>query len=194
MLFDRRPNGFYAGRNSYRYIDPLITAKSKRLLIVSPYISANYFRLLNSVSKRKRVRVITALNSLKEYERLRLKRRRAMRKMLAFAPILAISIAAIIEYPAHHAFASWILVVTIAAMVSLIVSTRLSRSANIEVRIPLRGFVHEKLYISDNEAVMGSANLTHNGTHENVEQIERVTDKARIAQLAGHFEELWASC
>jgi phosphatidylserine/phosphatidylglycerophosphate/cardiolipin synthase-like enzyme len=64
------------------------------------------------------------------------------------------------------------------------------RKKRIIIRKP-EGFVHAKIYISENEAIHGSANLTYNGTHSNIEHIEIIRDNEKIAKLHSEFERMW---
>ena len=63
---------------------------------------------------------------------------------------------------------------------------------NITVKTTGEDFVHEKLYISDTVAIVGSANLTYAGMHKNVEHIQMVDDKNEITELKEHFNSLWS--
>ncbi len=63
--------------------------------------------------------------------------------------------------------------------------------SNLKVKVAKGKFVHEKVYIGNDIAIVGSANLTYNGMHKNVEHIDVIKDDARIRQLREHFESLW---
>ncbi len=67
------------------------------------------------------------------------------------------------------------------------------RRQRINVRVASESFVHEKVYISDSSAIVGSANLTHAGLHKNVEHIEVIDDQEKVRALERHFNELWRS-
>ncbi|MDE1811173.1 MAG: hypothetical protein KGH66_03965, partial [Candidatus Micrarchaeota archaeon] len=61
----------------------------------------------------------------------------------------------------------------------------------LRVRIADKKFVHEKLYIGESTAITGSANLTFNGMHKNIEHIETTADPRKVQELTRHFDELW---
>jgi phosphatidylserine/phosphatidylglycerophosphate/cardiolipin synthase-like enzyme len=65
-------------------------------------------------------------------------------------------------------------------------------SGNLEVRFCTNVFVHEKLYIGNDKAITGSANLTYNGLHKNIEHIEVINSIERIGKLKSHFNDLWS--
>jgi len=67
----------------------------------------------------------------------------------------------------------------------------LPRHRNIAIKIVTDRFVHEKMYISESSAIVGSANLTYSGTHKNVEHIEIIRDNKRIKEMDNHFDGLW---
>ena len=61
---------------------------------------------------------------------------------------------------------------------------------NISLVIPKR-FVHAKMYISENEAISGSANLTYRGMRRNVEIIEIMHDKDSVESMRRTFWKMW---
>ena len=66
-------------------------------------------------------------------------------------------------------------------------------SVGIEVRYSTT--FHAKIYIFDNVALLGSANLTHNGLHANREaviRLDRKIDKKAIEEMRALFDELWS--
>ena len=67
------------------------------------------------------------------------------------------------------------------------------KGSRIEFRKP-KGFVHSKFYIGENGAIQGSANLTYNGMHKNVENISIIRDQEGIEKLRKEFYKLWDSC
>jgi len=64
-------------------------------------------------------------------------------------------------------------------------------NSNLQVKVITERFVHEKLYISGNTAISGSANLTYNGMHKNIEHIEVTKDESKIREMRRHFESMW---
>jgi phosphatidylserine/phosphatidylglycerophosphate/cardiolipin synthase-like enzyme len=61
---------------------------------------------------------------------------------------------------------------------------------NISMVMPKR-FVHAKMYISENEAISGSANLTYRGMHRNVEMLEIMHDKESVESMSSTFWKMW---
>ena len=64
------------------------------------------------------------------------------------------------------------------------------KGSKVELRKP-KGFVHAKFYIGDNEAIQGSANLTYNGMHKNLENISIIRNERDIEKLRKEFYKIW---
>ena len=77
-----------------------------------------------------------------------------------------------------------------AAFAYLLIS--LSSCKKIRLKAP-KEFVHAKMYVGDETAIEGSANLTYNGMHKNVEQISVTRNEKKIAELKEQFWKLWNS-
>jgi phosphatidylserine/phosphatidylglycerophosphate/cardiolipin synthase-like enzyme len=184
--------GGYSGSESYKYVEPILYDRGGELLVVSPYIGMGYAKRLVALGKRKKVRVVTSRYSQQVCEYIQHHSRH-----LLYGYIKAFAILAMAAFVA--AYFSLYLIAGIAvagmALVSLValLMYSLSRSSNIEVRVSYDRFVHEKAYISGGAAAVGSANLTYNGMHKNVERVEVITDPERVARLRTHFFDLWKS-
>ncbi|MGC8647509.1 MAG: phospholipase D-like domain-containing protein [Candidatus Micrarchaeia archaeon] len=168
----------YSGSNTFKYIDKLIR-RSKSLLIISPFIGNYYAEML--AKSGKRALVITSDDTLRKVKALR-KGRRNYAKVVAYFVVLD----ALIFYLHMLAFGIAVLLILIAIVFLAIYS-----KANIVVKSTGKMFVHEKMYIGDKEAIIGSANLTFSGTHRNIEHIEIIDDMQRIEELRRHFYDLW---
>ena len=84
----------------------------------------------------------------------------------------------------------FVILSTSLAVLSVIYALRDDRS--IELRVP-KGFVHAKMYIGEKTAIVGSANLTYAGMHQNVEHIDVIRDRGQIADLKKQFFSMWNS-
>jgi phosphatidylserine/phosphatidylglycerophosphate/cardiolipin synthase-like enzyme len=84
-------------------------------------------------------------------------------------------------------------IVTLLLLLALSFTVRRRRRIRKNIMLKTTGedFVHEKLYISDSMAIIGSANLTYNGTHKNIEHIEIIRDRGEIDELKRHFNSMW---
>jgi phosphatidylserine/phosphatidylglycerophosphate/cardiolipin synthase-like enzyme len=78
------------------------------------------------------------------------------------------------------------------ALASFALMLRSRRSTAIQLKVIRDKFVHEKLYISNGTAVIGSANLTYSGMHKNIEHVEVIRNGKEVDALKRHFEELWS--
>jgi HKD family nuclease len=182
--------GHYSGNSSYKYINQLILNRDKELMIVSPYISNHYTKTLLKVCGRKRIRIITSEISLGY--------RGSMLKNLD-SKGLGGYINAVLYFTALDAIVAYLKfyyivgITTVLLLISLLLAMRRRGkiSRNIKLKTTGKEFVHEKLYITDSVAIIGSANLTYSGTHKNIEHIEIIKDRDEIARLKSHFDSLW---
>ena len=180
----------YSGDSSYRYINQLIGNRDRELMVISPYISNHYTRMLLKACGRKRIRIITSEISL-GYRGSMLKglRNRGlggyMTAILYFAALDAIVIYLRLYYIVGAT--------TLLLLISLLLTMRRRRNIvkNMMLKTTGEQFVHEKLYISDSMAIVGSANLTYAGMHRNIEHIEVIKDRNEIEELKRHFNSLW---
>lgn len=182
----------YSGDSSYRIVDALIRNGDRELLIVSPYISNYYSRMMLGMPRWKRVRIITSDSSMRYRDSLLRGMRRPFnpgRYYRFFAYVVLMQAVAL--YMRFVGVAVAIFLFMGAAAAALLFWHRRNPNGNIEVRVIDRKFVHEKLYIAESEAVVGSANLTYRGMHKNIEHVEAIDDPARVAELRRHFESLW---
>ncbi|MDE1868484.1 MAG: hypothetical protein KGH60_00760 [Candidatus Micrarchaeota archaeon] len=193
-MSDQRQDELYSGDSSYKFVDELIKNKDKTLRIVSPYISNHYTRMLLNMKRRKDIRIITSNISL-EYRNSLLKEFLGLGRFKRYMHLIAIFTVAAV-------FAFWIRFLGIGLLATLFdiitialfyMAYRRRMEARLRVKIADKKFVHEKLYIGDSAAITGSANLTFNGMHKNIEHIERTNDQRKVSELARHFDELWKS-
>ncbi|MFI5412960.1 MAG: phospholipase D-like domain-containing protein, partial [Candidatus Micrarchaeales archaeon] len=162
---------------------------ARTLRIISPYLGISYARMLLKVSKRKKVFLIVSGDSKKKDEdavKLIAKRGRRLSKNIILYLLLGIAISAIAGlYTISICFA---LILVLLVYLNLVYNPKGRR---IEIKIATDKFIHEKLYLSDRNAIVGSANLTYSGTHKNIEHIEMIKNESRIKELGKHFDELW---
>ncbi len=180
----------YSGNSSYKYINQLIDNGDRELLVVSPYISNHYTKMLLKVCGRKRIRVITSEISL-GYRGSMLKG--ITNKGLGGYINAILYFAALDAIVVYLKYAYLVSIITLLLLISLLLTMRRREkvSKNIKLKTTGEEFVHEKLYISDSMAIVGSANLTYNGMHKNIEHIEVIKDGKEIAKLKEHFDSLW---
>ncbi|HUY70047.1 MAG TPA: phospholipase D-like domain-containing protein [Candidatus Baltobacteraceae bacterium] len=183
----------YSGDSSYRFVDKLIMADSRKLLVVSPYIGNSYAKLLISEARRKKVYVVTSQSSL-EYENSVLKgipeigaMKRYLKPMAYFSVITAFAVYFNLSYFVYP------LIAIVLVFVALTYLTYRKTRSNFLLKVSREKFVHEKLYINDREAIVGSANLTFSGMHKNVEHIQMIRDMKKRDALEDHFKKLWSS-
>lgn len=184
----------YSGDSSYMFVDELIKNKDNTLRIVSPYISNHYTKMLLGMKRKKDIRIITSRVSL-EYRNSLLKEFLGLGRFKKYMHLMVIFTAAaifafLIRFISIGLLASVLDLLTVALFCR---AYKRRTETMLRVKIADKKFVHEKLYIGDNTAITGSANLTFSGMHKNVEHIERTNDQRKVAELVKHFDELWRS-
>lgn len=187
---DGQQAGGYSGSESYRYVEPILKDPSGELLVISPYMSIGYAKMLVKLGKRKRVRVVTSLYSepVKSYIN-----RHSRYLLYGYLKPIAIFAAGALVAAYFSIYLVALGAAVLAGLTCLVafVAYRLSKNSDVEVRVSYDKFVHEKAYISEGAAAVGSANLTYSGMRRNVERVEVITDRGRIAALRGHFFDVW---
>ncbi len=185
--------GGYSGSESYRYVEPILKDGSPELLVISPYIGMGYAKMLVGLGKRKSVRVITS--SYSEQVRDYINRRSRYLLYGYLKAIVIFFVAALVSaYFSLYLISLGALGLAGILVLVALISYRLSRSSDIQIRTSYDRFVHEKAYISRDVAAVGSSNLTYSGMRKNVERVEIITDPERIKTLRAHFFDLWKSC
>ncbi|MGI0100332.1 MAG: phospholipase D-like domain-containing protein [Candidatus Micrarchaeaceae archaeon] len=180
----------YSGDGSYRYIDALINSDDAELMIVSPYISDYYTRKLMKKSGSKLIRVVTSKSSL-SYKGALLNNYLAKGTKGYVKAAFALLAMVLISIYLQVAYAELLFTVLLIAVSSYAYIKHSKMESNMKVKVAGKKFVHEKLYIGRDKAIIGSANLTFNGMHKNIEHIEVISDIDRVNELKRHFESLW---
>ncbi len=179
----------YSGADTYKYIDKLINDNAKELKIITPYLGISYARLLLKLSKRKKIRLIVSGDAKKKEEaavKLIIKKGRVMNwKPIFYGIVVAIVLVIVQAYPLLFSL------VALMALYTYYVEIYDPEGRNIEIKISTKNFIHEKAYISNKNAIVGSANLTYSGTHRNTEHIEMIKNERRLRELNKHFDDLW---
>ncbi len=179
----------YSGSDTHRHIDRLINDSSSVLKVVSPFITPDYAGMLQRVSKRKRVYVLTSgAQSAKQNQAISIMR--GKRRIMSYKIVLGLLLVLLGTIALKLFLYSVISAVVLA--LSVVLWLRRPKS-NLKLKVVTNRFIHEKLYLSDRSAIVGSANLTYAGTHRNIEHIEMIDDRARIDELSEHFDEMWSS-
>ena len=182
----------YSGDSSYKYVDRLIKENDGELMVISPYLSGYYVNMLAKAAQKRRIRVITSNNSL-GYKNSRLQNF-AVGGIIGYVKAIAFFlILDAISVILNFTYTTVILTLIVLAAALLAYLRHKRTNSNMKVKVIRDRFVHEKLYISDNTAISGSANLTYNGMHKNIEHIEVTRDQAKIRKLKAHFESMWKS-
>jgi phosphatidylserine/phosphatidylglycerophosphate/cardiolipin synthase-like enzyme len=179
----------YSGSDTHKYIDELINDNAKILKVITPYLGISYARTLVHISTRKRIYLIVSGDSTKKDEEavrfITKKGRHVDIKPVIYGSIIAIGIALAGVYP---------LALSIGILLAVYIyraGIYLPKHRNITVKIATNKFIHEKMYISEGSAIVGSANLTYSGTHKNIEHIEVIKEHKKVKELEEHFDNLW---
>ena len=186
-MFFRKEGGYaskhYTGRSSHTYIERMMRS-SRKLMIVSPFVDAYYAEFLRNISHGRKIML---LSSSMDYRAAKVLGRRP--RPLAFISIAAL----LVILDAAEFYVNILTVASVLATIFLVLVFAvflLRGKGSVMLRRP-GSFVHMKLYISEKEAIQGSANLTYSGMHRNVEHIEVIHDPEVIGQLRNDFMKLW---
>lgn len=184
----------YSGTESFRHIDGLINDDGRELRVVSPFISSHYAKMLADVARRKRVYVL--VSEARGGKRFPSQEKavallQAGGRDLAIKPALFMLVLLAISFALGLFLAFGVLLLVTAAVVYFGILTRMAPERNLHLKMVRDAFIHEKLFVSDSVAIVGSANLTYSGTHKNIEHIEIIRDRRKIEDLRAHFDRLW---
>jgi phosphatidylserine/phosphatidylglycerophosphate/cardiolipin synthase-like enzyme len=186
MLFEKERS--YSGPSSYKFVDNLIKKSKGKLLIVSPFIDKYYARFLLNMTGGKNIYVVTS-NSGGNKDAINLLRKASIEAILESLIVVILFDIIMFYFRLYTVF----LIVNIPffAMWFLTIYRRRKILSKIHIKVITKQFVHEKLYISDTQAIVGSANLTYKGMHSNIEHIEITDELKRIKEFKKHFDQLW---
>ncbi|MGC8478729.1 MAG: phospholipase D-like domain-containing protein [Candidatus Micrarchaeia archaeon] len=177
----------YEGTDTYKHIDRIIRKGTGTLLIITPFIGPSYANMLWKQAGKKEVYLVISNSKInaKAWKLFTRGRRGAYVRPIAYFAALS----AILFYFKIEAFA--VLTIALTIVLLAIVIAKKGKRKNLHVKVSDKLFIHEKLYISDEEAITGSANLTFGGTHKNLEQISITKDPEEIKRLKEHFWSVW---
>jgi len=178
----------YSGDSSYKFVDGLIDRGGSTLRVVSPFIGRSYAERLLRAARRRRVYVITS-GSNGNNDAIRLLAKGKGAGILKPAAYLT-ALSALLYFLKYYLFAA-LSVLVLALFVYSGFATRRKGMSNLHVKVVTNRFIHEKLYLTEEEAIVGSANLTHSGMHKNIEHIDVTRDRSKITELTDHFDEMW---
>ena len=181
----------YSGSGSYRYVEALIRGRGRSLKVICPFITPAYAKMLVKQSAFKDVSVITSNSKISaQAVRIMMRGRR-----FPYATLSAYFIILSMLLYAFRLYLAELVALPLAAIVIAVTVLHYAKpkKQRISVKVASESFVHEKIYLSEEEAIVGSANLTYAGLHKNVEHIEVIRDKDKLKELERHFNELWAN-
>ncbi|EQD48311.1 hypothetical protein B2A_08021 [mine drainage metagenome] len=186
------PSKSYSGSESYKYVERLLRS-SRSIDIVTPYIGAYYAKaLVRHAASGKRIRVIIANGQAVNSEATSYVKS-AVSGSRRYTHISVLSfLAFILSYLYGLQYLSLIFLLVFLFFLASALKRIPKKKLDIAVRYA-QGFVHEKMYIGDSEAITGSANLTYSGMHKNIEHLEITMDAGKISDLEKHFNALWGN-
>lgn len=183
IMFGKGAQGgtYYYGSDTHKHIDRLIES-GREILIVSPYVDRYYAEKLLDSSRGRRFYLIS---SSMDEQALSMLNGTSSIWVVAYLCLSSALLVLLLYIRVPSALLLLSLVPLIVGSIKNMGKTR------IMLKIPKR-FVHAKMYISESEAITGSANLTYKGTHKNLEQISIIRNREDIDKLKRQFWELWA--
>ena len=179
----------YSGNESYKYVDPIIQS-DRRVWIISPYIGKHYGEMIRRKGSRRDIRIITMDVPENRDGILAVVSRNARKGHTLFGVSLLMVLMLLISY----FYGRGLLVLGFMVLFVIFIYYAIKAESSISpvrLRFARGSFVHEKIYIGEKIAVVGSANLTYNGMHKNIEHIEVIKEGDKIAELEKHFSQLW---
>ncbi len=171
----------HGGSDCHKYVNKLIKS-NKELLVISPYIDGYYANLLTK--RRKKTYVISSSMSQPASK--------MMNGYRSTKPIIFLILFLLALNYLVYLVSDFFPVILIASIMLIYMTLLLTRTkkGKVNVKTPKR-FVHAKVYISDNVAIVGSANLTQRGMYSNIEHIDIIRDNSEINKLRKMFWEMW---
>ncbi len=185
MFGDTTKNHHYYGSDTHKYINAMI-GSSKRMYIISPYVDVHYAKFM---ARRTRSTEFYIISSSMDEDARNMLERGGSKIVLSVYLILSLFL---LYLELAIGIRSYLLAFSVLPIFwgigRYLSGTRSKR--RIHIKVP-RQFVHAKMYISDNQAISGSVNLTYKGTHSNVEHIEISRDPEEIERMQEQFWEMW---
>ncbi len=179
----------YSGNEGYKHVERLFRS-SRSIDIITPYIGIQYAKMLYGLAgSGKRIRLIISKGQDSNSVAIGYLGPRVRSNMGYSLASAASFMAFVLLYIVNMPYEASILLLLF-LLFTFLALRRAPRNRNIYVRYA-PGFVHEKIYIGDSEAITGSANLTYSGMHKNTEYLEVIRDSNRIDALERHFNTLW---
>ncbi len=176
-------NSYYSGTSCHLYVESLLR-KGGKVLIVSPYIDRYYAKFIMQNMHEKDVRIISSSMDKEAMEML----------SGSWDSVTIAGTAALLGLVEVFGFVAGANIVDLSSLLFAVglfaIALLRLRRGSVRIKVP-REFVHAKLYVSESEAIHGSANLTYNGMHKNIEHIEIVRDKEAIGRLRNEFMHMW---
>lgn len=186
---------YYIGKEIERIFNEVLRAK--QALIVSPWIGSPYAEKLLELVKQGRARVVTSMSNDSQLYKLvhRASRgagKRIIRKSLLIPGVLLFFMGLILA--AAHLIAITFFTILISLILIALSSKKVGKPewlANIRFSPPSGqdGFIHIKLYIADDKAWIGSANMTITAHKHNIEVLIPIP----IELAKSIFEDAWKS-
>ena len=186
MLFGKagRKNERYYGKDTYRHFDKLLS-RTGEILIVSPYIDAYYAKIL---VRKSRGRKIYLISSSPESGALKIIKGESASLVIVAYTALSLLLFLLLL---HLGIRNSLLFISLLPFLFGLYKAFTKRS-KVRVKLP-KQFIHAKMYISKDMAITGSANITYNGMHKNLEQTEIVYNVDEISRLRKQFWRIWNS-
>ena len=192
-----------SGKGVGREIEPLLRKAKRRIWVASPFISEKYAKLLiRKANEGVDVRVITTSKSAKL---LRSKKFKAIKVFTLLTSLLSSAEPFLLPLPLALTLYLFrlegILVVSLGILISFLFKSHLPlvtflslyvlmKRERLKVAVTPKTFVHSKLYIIDDVAISGSANLTVSGLWRNYETVT-VFEGKEAKELISLFKRMW---
>ncbi|MDE1768209.1 MAG: hypothetical protein KGH64_06490 [Candidatus Micrarchaeota archaeon] len=178
-------NSYYYGSDTYKHINQMIK-RSVQMNIVSPYIDAYYAKIIRKNAPRVEFNIIT---SSIDKDAKRILTSRGSVPLLLVGLLLSVMLLYVEFTLGVHGYLIGI------SAVPLVFGFYRYRSKNSSVRrihlkVP-KQFVHAKMYVSNDQAILGSVNLTYKGTHRNVEHIDIIRNGDEVYKIREQFWDMW---
>ncbi len=192
-----------SGKGVGREIEPLLRRAKKRIWVVSPFISEKYAKLLiKKAEEGVDVRVITTERSAKMFRPKRFILTKTAASLLSLASVVEPPLLIIPVILVCYIFKLEGLVISVVGgLISVLLQSHLPlsfllsaypliRKGKLRVVTTSKTFVHSKLYVIDDVAISGSANLTVSGLWKNYETIT-IFEGREARDVVSLFKKMW---
>ncbi len=181
------------GKGIGHVIEDLLMHASKRIWIMSPWISEKYADfLISKKNKGLEVKVFTSDNFRIESHKRAVKKlfnvRYEWNKITIFVLIAYLSILIVLSFLITPAFL--VFSILAAPAKKWLKKTNVEKIIDVEIFDNIASLTHAKIYVIDDKVVIASANLTESGFYKNLEAATIIRDEEVVKNIENYLSNL----